>query len=88
MPRNLDRRVEAMVPILDRALHPRLEAVLNVFLSDNRQAWDLAADGTWTQRRAGDEAEHASHKRLLRESWGMPRTSGAGREVPAVVAAG
>lgn len=88
MPRNLDRRVEAMVPILDRALHPRLEAVLNVFLADNRQAWDLLADGTWVQRRAGDEDERASHRRLLRESWGMARTSGAGREVPAVVADG
>ncbi|MBI5600632.1 MAG: polyphosphate kinase 1 [Gemmatimonadetes bacterium] len=87
MPRNLDRRVEAMVPILDRALHPRLEAVLNVFLADNRQAWDLHADGTWVQRRAGDDAEHASHQRLLRESWGMTRTSGPGREVPVVVTA-
>jgi len=87
MPRNLDRRVEAMVPILDRALHPRLEAVLTVFLADNRQAWDLHADGTWVQRRAGDDEERASHQRLLRESWGMARTSGAGREVPAVVTA-
>ena len=88
MPRNLDRRVEAMVPILDPVLHPRLEAVLDVFLSDNRQAWDLDADGTWVQRRAGDDAERASHKRLLSESWGMARTSGAGREVPLVVASG
>ncbi|MBA4072390.1 MAG: polyphosphate kinase 1 [Gemmatimonas sp.] len=88
MPRNLDRRVEAMVPILDRALHPRLEAVLNVFLADNRQAWDLHADGTWVQRRAGDEGEQASHKRLLCESWGMARTFGAGREAPTVATAG
>jgi polyphosphate kinase len=87
MPRNLDRRVEAMVPILDKSLHPRLEAVLNVFLTDNRQAWDLHSDGAWVQRRATDEAERASHRRLLRESWGMPRTSGAGREVPAAAVA-
>lgn len=80
MPRNLDRRVEAMVPILERALHPRLEAVLNVFLADNRQAWDLHADGTWVQRRAGEEAEQASHKRLLRDSWGLVRASTASRE--------
>ncbi|MFA6166279.1 MAG: polyphosphate kinase 1 [Gemmatimonadaceae bacterium] len=80
MPRNLDRRVEAMVPILDRALHPRLEAVLDVFLTDNRQAWDLHADGTWVQRRVGAEDERASHKRLLRESWGMIRASTAPRE--------
>jgi len=86
MPRNLDRRVEAMVPIFDKSLHPRLEAVLNVFLTDNRQAWDLHADGAWVQRHRGDdEEERASHRRLLRDSWGMARTSGAGKEVPAVV---
>jgi polyphosphate kinase len=87
MPRNLDRRVEAMVPIFDKSLYPRLEAVLDVFLTDNRQAWDLHADGTWVQRHRGeDEEERASHRRLLRDSWGMARTSGAGRDVSAVVA--
>ena len=87
MPRNLDRRVEAMVPIFDKSLHPRLEAVLNVFLTDNRQAWDLHPDGAWVQRHTSDgEEERASQRRLLRDSWGMARTSGAGREVPATVA--
>jgi polyphosphate kinase len=80
MPRNLDRRVEAMVPILDRGLHPRLEAVLNVFLADNRQAWDLDPDGTWAQRRADGGTERASHRLLLRESWGIIRASTALRE--------
>jgi polyphosphate kinase len=88
MPRNLDRRVEAMVPIFDKALHPRLDAVLNVFLTDNRQAWDLQPDGIWVQRHAGDEGERASHRRLLRDSWGMARTSGPRHEVPAAAATG
>ena len=38
MPRNLDRRVEAMVPIEDASLHRQLHAVLEVYLADNRQA--------------------------------------------------
>ncbi|MBM3908205.1 MAG: polyphosphate kinase 1 [Gemmatimonadetes bacterium] len=88
MPRNLDRRVEAMVPILDKALHPRLDAVLNVFLTDNRQAWDLQPDGIWVQRHAGEEAERASHRRLLRDSWGMARASGPKHAVPAAAATG
>ncbi len=87
MPRNLDRRVEAMVPILDKSLHPRLDAVLNVFLTDNRQAWDLQPDGAWTQRRAADDEERASHRRLLRDSWGLARPTGAGRDAPSVVPA-
>ena len=88
MPRNLDRRVEAMVPILDRSLHARLASVLDVFLGDNRQAWDLHPDGTWVQRRAGGEEERASHRRLLRESWGMPRAAAPASEAPPAAAAG
>jgi polyphosphate kinase len=84
MPRNLDRRVEAVVPIIDRSLHPRLEALLDTCLSDNRQAWELAANGTWTQRQPGAEEERATHKRLLRDSWGLTRVSGAARELPGV----
>ncbi|HET7457378.1 MAG TPA: polyphosphate kinase 1 [Gemmatimonadaceae bacterium] len=76
MPRNFDRRVEAIAPVEDQALHPRLRALLNVCLSDNRQAWELAADGTYTQRRPGDEPERATHRLLLRDSWGMARDSG------------
>jgi polyphosphate kinase len=74
MPRNLDRRVEAMVPVLDRSLHARLEALLGLYLDDNRQAWDLAADGVWTQRHAtlGDD-ERASQRLLLHDSWGGAR---------------
>ncbi len=81
MPRNLDRRVEAMVPILDTSLHARLESVLNVYLADTRQAWDLRPDGTWIQRRAmpGTE-ESASQRRLLSESWGLARESGMRRD--------
>ena len=88
MPRNLDRRVEAMVPILDKSLHPRIESLLEVFLTDNRQAWDLDADGTWVQRHAGGDEERATHKRLLRDSWGMARAARVSAEPASVVAVG
>jgi polyphosphate kinase len=76
MPRNFDRRVEAVVPGEDTTLHPRLRSLINVCLADNRQAWDLAADGTYTQRQPGDDRERATHRLLLRDSWGMARDSG------------
>ena len=47
MPRNLDRRVEAMVPVLDRALQGRLDQILEVELQDDVLAWSLRADGSW-----------------------------------------
>ncbi len=48
MERNLDRRVEAVVPV-PPTLHPRLREVLEVELADDRLAWKLQGDGTWTK---------------------------------------
>ena len=47
MPRNLDRRVEATIPVLDPALQGRLDRILEVGLSDDVLAWELGPDGTW-----------------------------------------
>src|SRR6266542_4511575 len=72
MPRNFDRRVEAIAPLEDKTLHPRLHALLELCLADNRQAWDLAADGKYTRRRPQNgEREIATHKLLLKDSWGV-----------------
>jgi polyphosphate kinase len=49
MPRNLDRRVEAIVPVLDRNLQARLRHILDVELADDTLAWSLQADGSWTK---------------------------------------
>lgn len=88
MPRNFDRRVEAIAPIDDVSLHPRLHSLLNVCLSDNRQAWDLAADGTYTQRVPGGEPVRATHQLLLVDSWGMvkPDEAQSARNFEALVA--
>ena len=82
MPRNLDRRVEVVVPVEDAMAQPRLRRVLDTCLSDNRQAWELRADGVYVQRAPGDGPDLGTHKALMRESWGMARASGA---MPAVV---
>jgi polyphosphate kinase len=50
MPRNLDRRVEALVPVLDPALQDRLSEILDVNLADDQQAWLLdGTSGAWTR---------------------------------------
>jgi len=70
MPRNLDRRVEAAAPVEDPALHADLRSLIEVCLSDNRQAWDLRSDGTWRQRREDGADVRATHTILLEDSWG------------------
>jgi polyphosphate kinase len=49
MPRNLDRRVEAVVPIVDSALRERLREILDLALSDDELAWQMTNDGTWAK---------------------------------------
>jgi polyphosphate kinase len=66
MPRNLDRRVEAVTPIEEPALVQEVQTLLDIMLSDNRQAWDLQPDGTYVQRRPGPhEPERNTHLLLM-----------------------
>ena len=77
MPRNFDRRVEAVAPVESPALHERLRSLLSVYLEDNRQAWELGSDGVW-KRRVASGPPRASHEVLQRNSWGMLREPSAG----------
>jgi polyphosphate kinase len=51
MDRNLDRRVEALVPVTDPELCDRLEVVLALNLADDTSAWILDAGGEWQRAR-------------------------------------
>jgi polyphosphate kinase len=66
-PRNLERRVEAVVPIEDPALAIQMKEILDLYLADNRNAWDLQPDGQYIQRRPGaGEPEQSSHRLLMK----------------------
>jgi polyphosphate kinase len=45
--RNLDRRVEAMIPVADPDAVVRLEEILTFNLDDDVQSWSLSGDGSW-----------------------------------------
>ena len=61
MPRNLDRRVEAITPVEEPSLVKRLKEILEILLEDNRYAWELQADGTYIQRHPqADESERSA----------------------------
>jgi polyphosphate kinase len=49
MPRNLERRVEVTVPVLDQALRARLDEILDVGWADDTLAWELDEEGSWTK---------------------------------------
>ncbi|MDQ4133900.1 MAG: RNA degradosome polyphosphate kinase [Actinomycetota bacterium] len=64
MPRNLDRRVEAVAPVDERHLQDRLQEVLDVELADDELAWTLEPDGSWTKLPV---EKHANAQRRLQE---------------------
>ena len=66
MERNLYRRVETCFPIEERELRERvMDEVLEVYLADNQQAWELAADGTYGRLDAGGSKPISAQRVLL-----------------------
>jgi polyphosphate kinase len=47
MPRNLDRRVEALAPVTDPDLQFKLDEILDVVMADDNLAWVMSPDGSW-----------------------------------------
>ena len=67
MERNLDRRVEAVVPVQDSQLCISLEWLLQLYLNDQRAAWRLQSDGRY--HRAAPQGQEAQAE--LMELWGL-----------------
>ena len=69
MRRNLDDRVEVVLPVEDETARGRLLRTLKFCLDDNRQAWDLAPDGRYTLRHPAEgEPVQAFHETLMRRA--------------------
>jgi polyphosphate kinase len=65
MPRNLDRRVEAVVAVADPDLVKDLQELLGILLADNRQTWELQPDGHYTQRHPQTADTEQSAQKIL-----------------------
>jgi polyphosphate kinase len=52
MDRNLDRRVEAVVPVEDSDAKARIAEVIEVMLADDRRSWQLQPDSSWIRTEA------------------------------------
>ncbi|WP_370867404.1 polyphosphate kinase 1 [Atopomonas sediminilitoris] len=66
MERNLDKRVETCFPVEGKRLTQRVRKELEVFLSDNTQAWILQSDGSYIrQQPSGNQSARNAQAQLL-----------------------
>jgi polyphosphate kinase len=86
MDRNLDRRVEAVVPVEDTTARARIEEVIEVMFADDRHSWQLGADARWRRTEVIESREGTigtfevlqERALLLGEVSGAPHRPGAG----------
>ena len=58
MNRNLESRVEAVVPVERPALRETLQTIINTQLDDDRLAWEMQSDGSYRQRKGNGAGSH------------------------------
>jgi polyphosphate kinase len=65
MPRNLDHRLEVVVPVEDSRARQRVSAMFDALLADNTNAWELNGDGSWRRLRPKKDDRIMSAQGLL-----------------------
>jgi len=79
MPRNIDHRVEVLVPVRDeRIIRTIREDVLATYLADTVNARQMQADGTYIRKKAGGKHAVCAQEKLLRKR-GRPAKGKVGR---------
>jgi polyphosphate kinase len=58
MYRNLHARVEAIVPVLDRTLKEKCWEIIQLCMKEQRQAWHMASDGSYSRKASNDIGLH------------------------------
>jgi polyphosphate kinase len=79
MPRNLDHRIEVLVPVEDDRLQFQLHGIFDALLDDTASSWDLDESGAWHRARPGDGVLPISAQQTLMTRAARNGAQAAGR---------
>ena len=80
MPRNLDHRIEVVVPVEAPHVRAEIETIFKALLADNSQAWLMSPDGSWERARPENgERRRASQLVAMRGRMRARRRTAPGR---------
>ena len=65
MPRNLDRRIEVLVPVESARARQELNSLLDSVFADTTNAWELQPDGTYRRLSPGKDAKTYTHQAAM-----------------------
>jgi polyphosphate kinase len=69
MPRNLDHRIEVLVPIENARTRQELGSLLDSVFADDTHAWELTSNGSWTRLQPErSERPHHHQAALMRRA--------------------
>ena len=78
MPRNINRRVETLIPILNETVHKQiLDEIMVANLRDTVNAWTLRSDGSYEHVQAENKESISAHQYFMEN----PSLSGRGRAI-------
>lgn len=78
MPRNINRRVETLIPILNETVHKQiLDEIMGANLRDTENSWTLGPDGAYSHDLATSKESNSAHQYFMEN----PSLSGRGRAI-------
>ena len=75
MPRNLDTRMEVLIPVKDPSARAEIEDTLERCLADDTFAWDLQPDGSWERLTGRGRSVHHELMERTRERTARDRAT-------------